>query len=133
MLLAIPSGECSTGCLSISHLRMLGGFLVFSILGKVSMSVFVEIGFHSSCVKHLRLELLCHMLNVYLTVKEAAKPKWSYILHSYQQSVTILTELYPVILLIDFFKFYFILLYNTVLVLPYINMNPPRVYTCSQS
>ena len=31
------------------------------------------------------------------------------------------------------FKFYFILLYNTVLVLPYINMNPPRVYTCSHS
>ena len=29
--------------------------------------------------------------------------------------------------------FYFILLYNTVLVLLYINMNPPRVYTCSQS
>ena len=28
---------------------------------------------------------------------------------------------------------FFILLYNTVLVLPYINMNPPRVYTCSQS
>ena len=31
------------------------------------------------------------------------------------------------------FRFYFILLYNTVLVLPYINMNPPWVYTCSQS
>ena len=29
--------------------------------------------------------------------------------------------------------FYFSLLYNTVLVLPYINMNPPQVYTCSQS
>ena len=29
--------------------------------------------------------------------------------------------------------FYFILLYYTVLVLPFINMNPPRVYTCSQS
>ena len=28
---------------------------------------------------------------------------------------------------------FFILLYNTVLVLPYINMHPPRVYTCSQS
>ena len=27
-----------------------------------------------------------------------------------------------------FFNFYFILLYNTVLVLPYIDMNPPRVY-----
>ena len=32
-----------------------------------------------------------------------------------------------------FFLFYFILLYNTVLVLPYINMNPPRVYMSSQS
>ena len=28
---------------------------------------------------------------------------------------------------------YFILLYNTVLVLPYIDMNPPRVYMCSQT
>ena len=32
-----------------------------------------------------------------------------------------------------FIYFYFILLYNTVLVLPYIDMNPPRVYTGSQS
>ena len=32
-----------------------------------------------------------------------------------------------------FFSFYFILLYNTVLVLPYINMYLPRLYTCSQS
>ena len=31
------------------------------------------------------------------------------------------------------FYFYFILLYNTVLVLPYIDMNPPRVYMSSQS
>ena len=31
------------------------------------------------------------------------------------------------------FYFYFILLYHTVLVLPYINMNPPRVYMSSQS
>ena len=29
--------------------------------------------------------------------------------------------------------FYFILLYNTVLVLPYIDMNPPRVYMFSQT
>ena len=29
--------------------------------------------------------------------------------------------------------FYFILLYNTVLVLPYIDMNPPRVYMRSQT
>ena len=29
--------------------------------------------------------------------------------------------------------FFFILLYNTVLVLPYINMNPPRVYMSSQT
>ena len=31
------------------------------------------------------------------------------------------------------FYFYFILLYNTVLVLPYIDMNPPRVYLRSQT
>ena len=31
------------------------------------------------------------------------------------------------------FNFYFILLYNTVLVLPYIDMNPPQVYMCFQS
>ena len=31
----------------------------------------------------------------------------------------------------SFFFFYFILLYNTVLVLPYIDMNPPWVYTSS--
>ena len=32
-----------------------------------------------------------------------------------------------------FFFFYFILRYNTVLVLPYIDMNPPRVYMRSQT
>ena len=31
------------------------------------------------------------------------------------------------------FYFYFILLCNTVLVLPYIDMNPPWVYMCSQT
>ena len=31
------------------------------------------------------------------------------------------------------FYIYFILLYNTVLVLPYIDMNPPRVYMRSQT
>ena len=31
------------------------------------------------------------------------------------------------------FYFYFILLYNTVLVLPYIDMNPPRIYMSSQT
>ena len=37
-------------------------------------------------------------------------------------------------LIMNFFIIFFIcLLYNTVLVLPYINMNPPRLYTCSQS
>ena len=32
-----------------------------------------------------------------------------------------------------YFYFYFILLYNTVLVLPYIDMNPPQVYMSSRS
>ena len=31
------------------------------------------------------------------------------------------------------FLFFFFLLYNIVLVLPYIHMHPPQVYTCSQS
>ena len=39
---------------------------------------------------------------------------------------------FPFIFLKNFY-FYFILLYNTVLVLPYIDMNPPRVYMSSQT
>ena len=35
--------------------------------------------------------------------------------------------------LLFFFNFYFILLYNTVLLLPYIDMNQPRVYMSFQS
>ena len=48
-------------------------------------------------------------------------------------------ETEPTIMLMGWSKstflklFYFILVYNTVLVLPHINMNPPWVYTCSQS
>ena len=38
-----------------------------------------------------------------------------------------------VLMTLAFFFFNFILLYNTVLVLPYINMNPPQVYMSSQS
>ena len=39
------------------------------------------------------------------------------------------------VLFFSFFNFYFylVLLYNTVLVLPYIDMNPPRVYMQSQT
>ena len=33
----------------------------------------------------------------------------------------------------EIYYYYYYLLYNIVLVLPYINMNPPWVYTCSQS
>ena len=32
-----------------------------------------------------------------------------------------------------FYYYYYFLLYNIVLILPYINMNPPRVYMCSPS
>ena len=35
--------------------------------------------------------------------------------------------------LVNEIYYYYYLLYNIVLVLPYINMNPPWVYTCSQS
>ena len=33
----------------------------------------------------------------------------------------------------NFFFYFLFLLYNTVSVLPYINLHPPRVYTCSPS
>ena len=44
----------------------------------------------------------------------------------------ILFYIFSFILYFFNFYFYFILLYNTVLVLPYIDMNPPRVYMHSQ-
>ena len=40
---------------------------------------------------------------------------------------------YFILLFFFNFYFYFVLLYNTVLVLPYIDMNPPRVYMHSQT
>ena len=49
--------------------------------------------------------------------------------------VRVFFQLLAKLLLLFFFNFYFyfILLYNTVLVLPYIDMNPPRVYMSSQT
>ena len=44
----------------------------------------------------------------------------------------VIRTLYFFFFLLNFYL-YFILFYNTVLVLPYIDMNPPRVYTSSQS
>ena len=44
----------------------------------------------------------------------------------------ILLSLYFILLFFNFY-FYFILLYNTVLVLPYIDMNPPQVYMSSKT
>ena len=39
----------------------------------------------------------------------------------------------PFLLIFSFLLLLLILLYNIVLVLPYIHMYPPQVYTCSQS
>ena len=45
-----------------------------------------------------------------------------------------MTNKLTILAIVFFFKLFdFILLHNTVLVLPYINMNLPRVYTCSPS
>ena len=44
-----------------------------------------------------------------------------------------LLQFYSCLFLFSFEDFFLILLYNTVLVLPYINMNPPWMHTCSPS
>ena len=48
-------------------------------------------------------------------------------------SLVQIISLFPISFFFFNFYFYFILLYNTVLVLPYIDMNLPRVYMSSQS
>ena len=53
----------------------------------------------------------------------AAAAHW-HIIHPYTRQVTFF---------FFNFYFYFILLYNTVLVLAYVDMNPPRVYMSSQT
>ena len=45
----------------------------------------------------------------------------------------VLFTILPFTALSEFFFIFYFLLYNIVLVLPYINMNPPWVYTCSPS
>ena len=60
----------------------------------------------------------------------ALEQEWLFWMHwnKWVQAANILFYLF-----IFFLNFYFILLYNTVLVLPYIDMNPPQVYMCSPS
>ena len=81
---------------------------------------FLHCSFHLNC--HLPLLLLCFSLLIflkYLLVIGCAFP----LKHEGNWKPHFWVFIY----------FIFVLLYNIVLVLPYINMNPPRVYTCSQS
>ena len=57
------------------------------------------------------------------------------LLHAFALYLLLLVLHFFVCLFFLFFNFYFyfILLYNTVLVLPYIDMNPPQVYKRSQT
>ena len=50
-----------------------------------------------------------------------------------EMCVVVFSFLFYLFLFFFNFYFYFILLYNTVLVLPYIDMNPPQVYMSSQT
>ena len=83
-----------------------------------------------------------------LSKKSSPNPRWLRCFPlSYSRSVTLFHFTFRSIIPFEFAfvkilrNFYsslliciiFILLYNTVLVLPHINMNLPRVYTCSQS
>ena len=80
---------------------------------------FLHCSFHLNC--HLPLLLLCFSLLIflkYLLVIGCAFP----LKHEGNWKPHFWVFIY----------FIFVLLYNIVLVLPYINMNPPRVYMCSQ-
>ena len=54
------------------------------------------------------------------------------LLHIWFANIFLLSLPFPVSFFFNFY-FYFILPYNTVLVLPYIDVNPPRVYMRSQT
>ena len=68
-------------------------------------------------------------LRFYLTCHKAMTPQFQLALHPEAR------EKLPYLQCLFFFNFYFyfILLYNTVLVLPYIDMNPLWVYMHSQT
>ena len=63
---------------------------------------------------------------------ESVLPIWWAKYWSFSFSISPSSE-YSGLISFRIFFFYFILLYDTVLVLTYINMNPPWVYMCSQS
>ena len=76
---------------------------------------------------HSRVEHEYFLYSVNITYRYI--PKKTFILLDVHEN----TVFYFIFYFFKFFNFYFTLLYNTVLVLPYIDMNPPRVYTSSQS
>ena len=95
----------------------------------LSLKDFLEISGHLA--RKLFMKYLCFLYNEYISSCSTC----SYIGRGYL-SLYMFTYLYSwskVYQLWLFFFFNFILLYNTVLVLPHINMNPPWVYMCSQS
>ena len=55
-----------------------------------------------------------------------------YLVQMFEQSLENTLVIANILFFFNFY-FYFILLYDTVLVLPYIDMNPPWVYMSSQT
>ena len=66
---------------------------------------------------------------IFLGSKINADSDYSYEVKRHLLLGKVMTNLNSILLFFFNFNFYFILLYNTVLVLPYIDMNPPRC-TC---
>ena len=58
---------------------------------------------------------------------------WPAFFFSFQIAFIIFLKFLFIIIIFITSLLYFFLLYNIVLVLPHINMNPPRAYTCSPS
>jgi len=95
-------------------------------------TVLVKVSFHSNCMpKNVQITVQLHSFHILVVLwsksfKLDFSSTWTETSRCYKLNLFLFFKT----LLINLFMF---LLYNIVLVLPYINMNLPQVHTCSPS